>query len=40
LTTLENVTLSAHSAFRSPEANDNLIGTALEYCHRIAAANR
>jgi len=40
LTTLENVTLSAHSAFRTPEACDNLIGTALEYCRRIAAANR
>ena len=25
LTTLENVTLSAHSAFRTPEASDNLI---------------
>ena len=40
LTTLENVTLSAHSAFRTPEASDNLIGTALEYCRRIAAAHR
>jgi D-3-phosphoglycerate dehydrogenase len=39
LTTLENVTLSAHSAFRTPEACDNLIGTALEYCRRIAAAH-
>lgn len=29
LTTLDNVTLSAHSAFRTPEANDNLIGSAL-----------
>ncbi len=26
LTTLPNVTLSAHSAFRTPEASDNLIG--------------
>ena len=40
LTTLENVPLSAHSAFRTPEASDNLIGTALEYCRRIAAAHR
>jgi D-3-phosphoglycerate dehydrogenase len=38
LTTLENVTLSAHSAFRTPEAADNLIGAALEHCRRIAAA--
>ena len=37
LTTLENVTLSAHSAFRTPEASDNLIGTALDHCRRIAA---
>jgi D-3-phosphoglycerate dehydrogenase len=29
LTTLENVTLSAHSAFRTPEANENLIASAL-----------
>ena len=40
LTTLENVTLSAHSAFRTPEASANLIGTALEYCRRMAAAHR
>jgi len=33
---LENVTLSAHSAFRTPEASDNLIGAALEHCRRIA----
>ncbi|MBY4897941.1 NAD(P)-dependent oxidoreductase [Cupriavidus sp. AU9028] len=37
LTTLPNVTLSAHSAFRTPEANDNLFGAALEHCRRIAA---
>jgi D-3-phosphoglycerate dehydrogenase len=37
LTTLENVTLSAHSAFRTPEASDNLIGAALDHCRRIAA---
>ena len=30
LTTLENVTLSAHSAFRTPEANQNLIRMALD----------
>lgn len=30
LTTLENVTLSAHSAFRTPEASDNLIRRALD----------
>jgi len=38
LTTLENVTLSAHSAFRTPEASDNLVGAALDHCRRIAAA--
>lgn len=37
LTTLPNVTLSAHSAFRTPEANDNLIEAALEHCRRIAS---
>ena len=36
LTKLENVTLSAHSAFRTPEANENLIGAALAHCRRIA----
>ncbi|MEH2482432.1 D-3-phosphoglycerate dehydrogenase [Nitrobacteraceae bacterium AZCC 2146] len=35
LTTLPNVTLSAHSAFRTPEASDNLIGAALDHCRRI-----
>ena len=30
LTTLPNVTLSAHSAFRTPEASDKLIRTALD----------
>ena len=39
LTTLENVTLSAHSAFRTPEASDNLIGAALDHCRRIAATS-
>ena len=38
LTTLDNVTLSAHSAFRTPEANENLIAAALAHCRRIAAA--
>jgi D-3-phosphoglycerate dehydrogenase len=37
LTTLDNVTLSAHSAFRTPEANENLIAAALAHCRRIAA---
>jgi D-3-phosphoglycerate dehydrogenase len=37
LTTMPNVTLSAHSAFRTPEANRNLIAAALEHCRRIAA---
>jgi D-3-phosphoglycerate dehydrogenase / 2-oxoglutarate reductase len=37
LTQLPNVTLSAHSAFRTPEASDNLLGAALAHCRRIAA---
>jgi D-3-phosphoglycerate dehydrogenase len=36
LTKLPNVTLSAHSAFRTPEANENLIFAAWEHCRRIA----
>ena len=40
LTTLANVTLSAHSAFRTPEANRNLIGAAREHCWRIADEHR
>ena len=36
LTTLPNVTLSAHSAFRTPEASENLIRAAWEHCRRIA----
>lgn len=36
LTKLANVTLSAHSAFRTPEASENLIHAALEHCRRIA----
>jgi D-3-phosphoglycerate dehydrogenase len=37
LTKLPNVTLSAHSAFRTPEASENLIQAAWEHCRRIAA---
>ena len=36
LTTLANVTLSAHSAFRTPEASENLIAAAFAHCRRIA----
>ncbi|ETR74806.1 3-phosphoglycerate dehydrogenase [Afipia sp. P52-10] len=36
LKTMPNVTLSAHSAFRTPEASDNLIAAALDHCRRIA----
>jgi D-3-phosphoglycerate dehydrogenase len=36
LTKIPNVTLSAHSAFRTPEASENLIHAALEHCRRIA----
>lgn len=36
LTELENVTLSAHSAFRTAEASDNLIESALNHGRRIA----
>jgi lactate dehydrogenase-like 2-hydroxyacid dehydrogenase len=38
LTMLDNVTLSAHSGFRTPEAGENLIAGALDHCRRIAAA--
>jgi D-3-phosphoglycerate dehydrogenase len=38
LTKLQNVTLSAHSAFRTPEASENLIGAAWEHCRRIAGS--
>lgn len=38
LTKLPNVTLSAHSAFRTPEASENLISAAWEHCRRIARA--
>ena len=40
LTTLPNVTLSAHSAFRTPEASDNLIAAALAHCRRIVATGQ
>jgi D-3-phosphoglycerate dehydrogenase / 2-oxoglutarate reductase len=36
LTKLPNATLSAHSAFRTPEASENLIHAAWEHCRRIA----
>jgi D-3-phosphoglycerate dehydrogenase / 2-oxoglutarate reductase len=36
LTRIANVTLSAHSAFRTPEASENLIHAAWEHCRRIA----
>jgi D-3-phosphoglycerate dehydrogenase len=36
LTKLANVTLSAHSAFRTPEASENLMAAAWEHCRRIA----
>jgi D-3-phosphoglycerate dehydrogenase len=35
LTKIPNVTLSAHSAFRTPEASENLIRAAWEHCRRI-----
>ncbi|MDH2346379.1 NAD(P)-dependent oxidoreductase [Bradyrhizobium sp. SSUT18] len=35
LTKLPNVTLSAHSAFRTPEASENLIEAAWVHCRRI-----
>jgi D-3-phosphoglycerate dehydrogenase len=36
LATLPNVTLSAHSAFRTPEASENLIRRALDIGKRLA----
>jgi D-3-phosphoglycerate dehydrogenase len=39
LTKIPNVTLSAHSAFRTPEASENLIHAAWEHCRRIAKAS-
>ncbi len=38
LTKLANVTLSAHSAFRTPEASENLMAAAWEHCRRIATS--
>jgi D-3-phosphoglycerate dehydrogenase / 2-oxoglutarate reductase len=35
LTALPNVTLSAHSAFRTPEASRKLIAAAREHCKRV-----
>ncbi len=40
LTSLPNVTLSAHSGFRTAEANYNLISAALDHCRRIVAQSR
>ncbi len=36
LTTLENVTLAAHSGFRTPEATETLIRRALDIAQRVA----
>ncbi|UFN48556.1 NAD(P)-binding domain-containing protein [Roseomonas sp. OT10] len=36
LSKVENATLAAHSAFRTPEATDNLLEAALNHCRRIA----
>ncbi len=38
LTTVENVTLSAHSAFRTPEASETLIRRALDIACQVAKA--
>jgi D-3-phosphoglycerate dehydrogenase / 2-oxoglutarate reductase len=40
LTKLPNVTLSAHSAFRTPEASENLMAAAWEHCRRIAGPSK
>ncbi len=40
LTRLDNATLTSHSAFRTPEASDNLIGAALDHCRRIARTGK
>ena len=37
LTTLANVTLSAHSGFRTPEASERLIEEAFAHCRRLAS---
>ena len=39
LTTLSNVTLSAHSAFRTPEANERLIAEAFAHCERVMSGS-
>ncbi len=35
LAALDNVVLASHSAFRTPEATDNLIEASLVHCRRI-----
>ena len=40
LTRLDNATLTSHSAFRTPEASDNLIGAALDHCRRIMQTSK
>jgi D-3-phosphoglycerate dehydrogenase len=40
LTKLENVTLSAHSAFRTPEASENLMSAAWDHCRRIVKGGK
>jgi D-3-phosphoglycerate dehydrogenase len=37
LAALPNVVLTSHSAFRTPEATDNLIEASLAHCRRILA---
>ncbi len=37
---LANTTLTAHSAFRTPEATDNLLEAALVHCRRILAEGK
>ena len=39
LTSLDNVTLSAHSAFRTPEASETLIRRALDIAVEIGKAD-
>ncbi len=40
LTRLDNATLTSHSAFRTSEASDNLIGAALDHCRRIVQTGK
>lgn len=40
LATMDNVTLSAHSAFRTPEANETLIRRALDIATKVAGMAR